>query len=64
MGVVNLPSGQPTMSLTGGALKRLKEITPPGMIGHINLTITDDYPLAQALVIISAVAEPPQGQGN
>jgi holo-[acyl-carrier protein] synthase len=64
MGVVNLPSGQPTMSLTGGALRRFREITPPGMTGHINLTITDDYPLAQALVIISAVAEPPQGRGN
>jgi holo-[acyl-carrier protein] synthase len=64
MGVVNLPSGQPTISLTGGALKRLKEITPKGMIGHINVTITDDYPLAQALVIISAVAEPPQERGN
>ena len=64
MGVVNLASGQPTMNLTGGALKRLKEIIPPGMTGHINLTITDDYPLAQALVIISAVAEPPQGRGN
>ncbi len=55
MGVVNLPSGKPTMALTGGALVRLKEITPPGMTAQIDLTITDDFPLAQAIVIISAV---------
>src|SRR5690349_15418488 len=55
MGVVNLPSGQPTMALTGGALDRLKEITPPGMVPMIHLTLTDDMPLAQAIVIISAV---------
>ncbi|EWY40179.1 4'-phosphopantetheinyl transferase [Skermanella stibiiresistens SB22] len=55
MGVVNLPGGQPTMSLTGGALKRLGEITPPGMTPVIHLTLTDDVPLAQAIVIISAV---------
>jgi holo-[acyl-carrier protein] synthase len=60
MGVVNLPSGQPTIALTGGAAKRLKEITPPGAVGHINVTITDDYPIAQAIVIITAVAEPLQ----
>ena len=64
MGVVNLPSGQPTMRLTRGAAKRLAEITPRGMIAHINLTITDDYPLAQAIVIITAVAEPPQSKEN
>jgi holo-[acyl-carrier protein] synthase len=52
------------MRLTGGALQRLMEITPPGMKGHINVTITDDYPLAQALVIITALAEPPQESGN
>jgi holo-[acyl-carrier protein] synthase len=57
MGVVNLPGGQPTMALTGGALARLKAITPPGHRAHINLSITDDFPLAQAIVIISAVAE-------
>ena len=58
MGVVNLPGGKPTMALTGGALKRLEKITPPGTRAQIDLTITDDFPLAQAIVIISAV---PQG---
>ena len=55
MGVVNLRGGQPTMALTGGALVRLQEITPPGMDPVIHLTITDDHPLAQAFVIISVV---------
>jgi len=55
MGVVNLPTGKPTMVLTGGALSRLEEITPTGMTAQIDLTITDDFPLAQAIVIISAV---------
>jgi len=55
MGVVNLPGGKPSMKLTGGALKRLQDITPPGMTAQIDLTITDDFPLAQAIVIISAV---------
>jgi holo-[acyl-carrier protein] synthase len=59
MGVVNLRSGKPTMALTGGAAARLKEITPPGMQAQIDLTITDDFPLAQAIVIISAVAPGP-----
>jgi holo-[acyl-carrier protein] synthase len=54
MGVVNLPSGKPTLRLTGGALKRLQAITPAGMAAQIDLTITDDFPLAQAIVIISA----------
>jgi holo-[acyl-carrier protein] synthase len=59
MGVVNLPGGRPTMVLSGGALERLKAITPPGMTARIDLTITDEPPLAQAMVIISAVpAEP------
>jgi holo-[acyl-carrier protein] synthase len=58
MGVVNLPSGRPTMALTGGALRRLREITPDGYAASIDLTITDDFPLAQAVVIISAV--PPE----
>jgi holo-[acyl-carrier protein] synthase len=52
MGVVNLPSGMPTMELTGGALKRLQALTPPGMKARIHLTITDEAPLAQAFVII------------
>ncbi len=54
LGVVNLPSGKPTMALTRGAAARLKEITPKGMIAQIDVTITDEYPLAQAIVIISA----------
>jgi holo-[acyl-carrier protein] synthase len=54
LGVVNLPSGQPTMLLTGGALKRLEAITPPGMAARLSLTITDEPPLAQAVVIITA----------
>lgn len=52
MGVVNLPSGKPTMHLTGGALARLKEITPDVSTVDIQLTITDEYPLAEAIVII------------
>lgn len=55
MGVVNLPSGRPTMNLTGGALRILDEITPSGFEARIDLTITDDFPLAQAIVIISAI---------
>jgi len=54
MGVVNLPSGRPTMRLTGGALRRLQAITPPGHEARIDLTISDEGPLAQALVVISA----------
>ncbi|MBV8977547.1 MAG: holo-ACP synthase [Alphaproteobacteria bacterium] len=57
MGVVNLPGGKPTLKLTGGALARLAAITPPGHRALIELTITDDYPLAQAIVIIQAIAE-------
>ena len=55
LGVVNLPSGKPTMALTGGAAKRLAEITPKGMTAQIDLTLTDDHPTAQAVVLISAV---------
>ena len=54
MGVVNLPSGAPTMDLTGGAQLRLRAILPAGHEARISLTITDDYPWAQALVIIEA----------
>ena len=57
LGVVNLPSGKPTMKLTGGAAERLAAITPPGMTAQIDLTITDDGPQAQAFVIISALPE-------
>ena len=55
MGVVNLPSGRPTMKLTGGALARLNAITPAGCEPRIDLTITDEGPMAQAMVVISAV---------
>ena len=55
MGVVNLPSGRPTLKLSGGALARLKAITPEGCEARIDLTITDEGPLAQAFVVISAV---------
>jgi holo-[acyl-carrier protein] synthase len=55
MGVVNMPSGRPTMKLTGGALKRLQDITPAGYEPQIDLTISDEGPMAVAFVIISAV---------
>jgi holo-[acyl-carrier protein] synthase len=54
MGVVNLDSGQPTLELSGGAAKRLAEITPQGMRARIHLTLTDEDPYAQALVLIEA----------
>jgi len=55
LGVVNTPDGAPTLELTGAARERLNAMTPPGMIPRIHLTLTDEYPLAQAFVIISAV---------
>jgi holo-[acyl-carrier protein] synthase len=58
MGVVNAPSGQPTLKLTGGAAERLARITPPGMTAHIHLTLTDDHPWAQAFVVIEALPLP------
>ena len=57
MGVVNMRSGQPTMALTGGALARLREMTPAGMKAVIHLTLTDDHPYAQAFVIIEALPQ-------
>ena len=60
MGVTNLPSGKPTMTLTNEALARLNKMVPTGMSAQIDLTITDDFPTAQAIVIISAV--PQEGQ--
>lgn len=57
LGVANLPSGKPTMALTGGALLRLQEITPPQYRAQIDLTITDDFPLAQAIVLITAIPD-------
>ena len=60
MGVVNLRGGKPTMALTGGAAARLAEITPAGMRAQIDVSLTDEYPIAQAIVSISAVpASPP-----
>ena len=57
MGVINLPSGKPTMALTNGAAARLAEITPPGMKPLIELSLTDEPPIAQAIVIISAIPD-------
>jgi holo-[acyl-carrier protein] synthase len=54
MGVINLPSGQPTMRLAGGAAARLAAITPAGCEAFIHVTITDEHPLAQAFVVIEA----------
>ena len=59
LGVVNLPSGQPSMMLTGGALRRLEEITPAGTVARLDVTLTDEPPIAQAVVIITA--EPAAG---
>jgi len=58
LGVVNLPSGKPSMRLTGGALRRLDELTPTGMTACVDITLTDEPPLAQAVVIITAVPAP------
>ena len=62
MGVVNLPGGRPTLVLTGGAQVRLKAIVPRGLRARIDLSLTDDEPYAQAIVIISA--EPPELAGG
>ena len=59
MGVINLRSGQPTMALTNGAAKRLAELMPAGMTPVIHVSLTDDYPYAQAFVIIEARETPP-----
>lgn len=61
MGVVNLPSGKPTMALSNGAARRLAELTPAGHDAVIHLTITDDYPWAQAMVIIEALPKATEG---
>jgi holo-[acyl-carrier protein] synthase len=60
LGVVNLPSGRPTMKLTGGALRQLEGITPQGFEARIDVSLTDEYPLAQAFVVISAVPKSPR----
>jgi holo-[acyl-carrier protein] synthase len=64
LGVVNLPGGKPTMKLTGGALKRLQQITPPGCQATIEVSLTDDGPTAQAIVIISAVPATPSARAS
>ncbi|MGD9981102.1 MAG: holo-ACP synthase [Hyphomonadaceae bacterium] len=65
MGVANLPSGQPTMKLTGGAARRLEQLTPQGHVPHIHVSLTDDYPLAVGFVIISAELAPKEpGSGE
>ncbi|MBX9592749.1 MAG: holo-ACP synthase [Roseomonas sp.] len=61
LGVVNLSSGQPTLRMTGGAAARLAQITPPGLVSHVALTMTDEFPYAQAMVIITAVPLPRMG---
>lgn len=61
MGVVNMPGGKPTLRLTGGALEKLRQLVPQGHEAHIHVTITDDFPLAQAFVIIEAL---PAGTGR
>jgi holo-[acyl-carrier protein] synthase len=60
IGVVNLPSGQPTLALTGGARERLDAITPRGHVAHVHLTMTDDHPFALAVVLITAMPEEPR----
>jgi len=55
MGVVNLKGGKPTIELTGGAKDRLAAITPPGMTARIDVSLTDEYPMAEAVVIITAI---------
>ena len=57
IGVVNLPSGAPTLALTGGAKERLDALVPPGHRAHIHLTMTDDHPFAMAVVVIEALPE-------
>ncbi len=60
IGVVNAPSGAPTLALSGGAKARLDAITPDGYDAYVHLTLTDDHPWAQAFVIIEALLKDPQ----
>ncbi|HVO14133.1 MAG TPA: holo-ACP synthase [Alphaproteobacteria bacterium] len=64
MGVINLPGGKPTMELTGGARRRLAELVPDGMVAQIDVSITDEPPIAQVIVIISAVGAPGAAGGR
>jgi len=63
MGVVNLPSGRPTLKLTGGAAAHLARLVPDGYEARIDLTITDDFPLAEAVVIISCIQTKLEARG-
>ncbi len=63
MGVINLPSGRPTLKLSGGAARHLVRLTPDGYEARIDLTITDDYPMAEAVVIISCIATKAEARG-
>ncbi len=63
IGVVNAPSGRPTLALTGGAARQLARLTPQGFTVRIDVTLTDEYPLAQAIVIISAVPQSSDAAG-
>jgi holo-[acyl-carrier protein] synthase len=63
MGVVNLPTGRPTLKLTGGAAAHLASLTPDGYEAKIDLTITDDYPMAEAIVIISCLPTKEERRG-
>lgn len=62
MGVINVASGRPTLVLTGGAAEQLRQMTPSGHTARIDLTLTDDHPFAQAIVIISALRLEPDGR--
>ena len=59
MGVINLRSGRPTMVLTGGAAEQLRRITPEGLQARVDVTLSDEFPLAQAIVVISGVPAAP-----
>jgi holo-[acyl-carrier protein] synthase len=61
IGVVNAPSGKPTLALTGGAKARLDAMIPAGHVAHIHITLTDDHPWAQAFVVIEALPAPHDG---
>jgi holo-[acyl-carrier protein] synthase len=57
IGVINAPTGRPAIVLTHGAKRHLETLTPPGYTARIDLTLTDEYPLAEAIIIISAIAD-------
>jgi holo-[acyl-carrier protein] synthase len=63
IGVINAVSGRPTVALTGGAARHLALLTPPGYTARVDLTLTDEYPLAEAIVIISALANKDDPRG-